>query len=141
MKNTIAYSILVMMLAVTSCVPEQRSGGGCTYNRIDGKAEIISISDAPPEDYNCPDSPKKVVFRFTPNNPDSTKNYKFPEWSDTNSFTLYAGENPSADWVARNNIAVGNTYGAIRSEETEGTCTPVVFSLDGLDAAPEEYCK
>jgi len=112
------------------------TGGECTYIQTLGTAEIISITPAPAETYNCPNNPVEVVFDFTPENPiDESDNDKGQR------MTVGAGMNPSLDLITAKGIAVGNVYICIRNDIETGTCTPWIFTFPNIDLSDyDEYC-
>ncbi|MDD5093552.1 MAG: serpin family protein [Dehalococcoidia bacterium] len=108
-------------------------GGPCKYTDIPGTARITSIKDADPNSANCNDA-VEVIFDFTPDSPSAIDTYSFPNWKDTNqSLTFGGGMNPSREWVEKQGLKEGSELACIRSEITEGTCTPVIFSFPTIN--------
>ncbi len=141
------YVVLIMALTMSgfSCSSknmEKPSGGGCVYNKFEGYAVIKSISNAPADEYNCPDQPMKILFEFTPLNLSDRQKYKFTNISDTSrSLQINDGANPSLNWIKKNKIEVGKKYKCFRTEIASGTCTPVGFTFSDLNLFPESGCK
>jgi hypothetical protein len=147
MKNFKVYFVLIMAFSMfsISCSSkniEKPSGGGCVYNKFEGYAVIKSISNAPADEYNCPNQPKKILFEFTPLNLSDRQQYKIKNFSDTSrSLQINDGANPSLDWIKKNKIEVGKKYKCFRTELVSGTCTPVIFTFSDLNLFPESGCK
>ncbi|MBD3232432.1 MAG: hypothetical protein GF315_01770 [candidate division Zixibacteria bacterium] len=113
---------------------EQNIGGPCSFSDIPGYAIIQAIEEAPADQYNCPNDPVEVRYNFFPDDSNSVKNYRFPDWSDENRrLTIGAGMNPPREWVERESLLVEQRYQCIRHEIQEGTCTPVYFEFPEID--------
>lgn len=147
MKYLRVYLVLILALLMvqTSCSSKNRenpSGGSCTYNKFEGYAVIKSIRNAPADEYNCPNQPKKILFEFTPLNQADRQKYRFKNFSDSSrSLQINDGANPSLDWIKKNKIEVGKKYKCFRTEIVSGTCTPVGFTFSDLNLFPENGCK
>jgi hypothetical protein len=118
---------VIMLGACSKTAPPV--GGPCTYKDILGKATIVSVEPAPPDEYNCADA-VQVTFDFVPNDPAAVANYRVPTWKDTgNHFTVGAGMNPPINWAQSQGLTAGSVHTCVRSEIASGTCTPVIFSF------------
>jgi hypothetical protein len=144
MKTIILLIILICF--ITSCGTnihknshqEIRTGGPCKYMKYPGVARIIKIEQAPMNERNSTNHPKRIKFVFTPDDPSAPEKYSFTEWSDSCQYLkINAGSNPSVNWIKKNDIKPGNIYKCTRCEEIKGTCTPVIFEFPDLDLFPE----
>ena len=117
-------------------------GGACEYEDIAGTATIISVTEAPAEEYNCENNPVKVVFDFRPSYLLARLLYMFPDFADEgNTLTIAGGANPPASWVEAQGIVPGAKLAAVRREIVSGTCTPVIYSFPDIDMdAAVEAC-
>ena len=132
-----------VMADIAEPLPEPEVvGGACEYEDVAGIATIISVTEAPAEEYNCENNPVKVVFDFRPSYLLARLLYMFPDMSDEgNALTIAGGANPAADWVAAQGLVVGSKHTCIRREIVSGTCTPVIFEFPNLDMeAAVEAC-
>jgi len=132
------------IITYTSCSINKAGtrGGACEYAKYEGYAVIKSIKQAPASEYNCPDSPQKIIFDFTPLNISDRKSYIFSNRSDTGvEMKINDGINPSLAWVKKNGITAGKKFKCFRTELKKGTCTPVIFTFPELNLFPENGCK
>jgi len=132
MKKILSFLLICCSLSFF-CSCEDIVGGPCEYVDIEGVATITSISD--------PDAggTVEVLFDFTPNDPEASNDYLFPDWSDTGrNLTVGSGQNPTAEWVEEHEIIVESTLTCIRKEIITGTCTPVIFSFPDLEPTEAE---
>jgi len=110
-------------------------GGGCTYKKVSGTAVIDEVNTAPDWQNNCVD-PVEVVFHFIPDDPAARSSYLHPDWPDSDRrYVVGDGKNPPRNWARRTGLVIGSQHRAIRSEITQGSCTPVVFLFPDIDAA------
>lgn len=138
--NRIIKTMLILFLffTLTFC---HKNGNECKYNEYEGKAIIISIGDAPSNENNCPNNPRKVMFAFVPLDSSVRKDYIFKNWSDTTNMTINAGLNPSQQLLDSLGISIGAEFTCKRQEITQGTCTPVCFIFPGLNLNSENGCR
>jgi hypothetical protein len=144
MKQTIFSILLCSIMLLPSCSNDDDMliGGGCEYTQIEGTAIITAIEDAPADENNCPNNPKKVSFKFIPNDPSAPDNYKFENVLDSIQYlSINDGKNPSLTWIEANGVTVDSVYTCFREEITTGTCTPVIFSFQALDLFPDSGCN
>jgi len=134
-KKVIGIAIAALFFILISCNKDSpMPGGPCEYNSVPGHATITSITKADSSEGNCPNNPHDVKFSFTPSESTAVHRYIIPSWPDTGQrLMLFDGLNPSLSWIARNGIAVGNVYSCFRLEITQGTCVPVIFTIQGID--------
>lgn len=126
----------------SSCEKGAVVGGECTYIEYRGYAKIKSIINAPVDESNCPNNPRKIKFEFTPDDILDTALYLFNNYSDSiNYIRINSGMNPSQTWIDENGIQVGNQYVCYRNEIIKGTCPPVIFSFQDLNLHPKNGCK
>ncbi|MDY6839415.1 MAG: hypothetical protein SWH78_15730 [Thermodesulfobacteriota bacterium] len=116
-------------------------GGACYYVDIPGIARIVSITTPASNDNNC-NNAVEVTFDFTPDDPAAADTYLFPNWSDTGQhLTVGDGKNPPKEWVLAQGLTPSSKHRCVRSEITDGACTPVVFSFPDIDFSRwPEFC-
>ena len=132
MKNLVTFLIICCSLCLF-CSCDDIVGGPCEYVDIEGIATITSISD---QDAS---GTLEVLFDFTPNDPEASKDYLFPEWPDTDQhLTVGSGQNPSAAWVEEHGITEQSTWTCMRQEIITGTCTPVIFYFPDLESTESD---
>jgi hypothetical protein len=108
-------------------------GGPCNYLDIQGTASIVSMGVPAPDDNNC-NHAVEVIFDFTPDDPSAADDYLLPNWSDKGQhLTVGDGKNPPKEWVLGQGLTPGTEHRCVRSEITDGACTPVVFSFPDID--------
>ena len=116
-------------------------GGSCAYEQYAGIAKIIAIEEAPADENNCPNNPKKVTYEFTPTDSSVVATYLFPNEPDSlQYFDIGDGKNPSQAWLDNNEMEVGSEYTVVREEITQGTCTPVIFTFTDPDLDLDGAC-
>ena len=127
--------------ATTTPSTPARVGGPCTYTDIPGTAKIVSVKPAPADGYNCGKN-AEVTFDFSPSDPAAASSYRIPNMKDTGRhYTVGGGMNPPKAWVDEQGLTEGSQQSCIRSEETAGTCTPVIFSFPKISKTGwEKYC-
>ena len=109
-------------------------GGGCAYRNISGNAVIDEVKTAPDWQNNCVD-PVEVLFHFVPDDPAARSSYLHPDWPDSGRrYVVGDGKNPPRNWARLVGLIVGSKHRAIRSEITQGSCTPVVFLFPDIDS-------
>jgi len=135
--------LAIVLLIQTSCERnENLIGGECKYVEYIGKAIITSIIDAPIDEQNCPNNPRKIKFEFTPDNISDTTLYMFNNYTDSiNYIKINSGMNPSQIWIDNNQINIGNQYVCYRNEIIQGTCSPVIFTFQDLNLNPKNGCQ
>ena len=139
-RFAIIFCLCLMLSFIVACNGNDNGtqqelivGGPCEYVDIPGVATIVSVENAPPEDYNCKNA-VVVTFDFVPDDPGAVDNYLFPNWSDTGQhLTVGGGMNPPLQWVLLQGLSKGSKHRCERSEITDGTCTPVCFSFPDID--------
>ncbi len=103
-------------------------GGDCTYAETPGVATIVSVEDAAAGGNNCANDPVRVVFDFTPDDPEASQP------SDTGvSIGVADGKNPPREWVTDEGFTVGSQHRCLREDITSGTCTPVIYFFPDND--------
>lgn len=126
----------VMLTALCACDngdDDARIGGDCRYENIPGTAVITGVKEAPANAYNC-NNAVEIKFDFTPDDASAPSSYRHAGWSDRGrKYTVGAGMNPPAGWAASRGLTEGSTHRCIRSEITEGACTPVLFDFPDID--------
>ena len=130
-KQTAILILISFVLGFSSCSSDDAiDGGPCSYEQYEGLAMIIAIEDAPAGENNCPDNPKRVAYKFKPNDISVVDSYLFPNVQDSlQYFEIGNGQNPSQAWLDNNEMEVGSEYTVVREEITQGTCTPVIFTF------------
>jgi hypothetical protein len=133
MRSTILLSsVFFLALPLAAC----ETGGPCSFERTPGKARIVSADPAPTNEKNCSTESVKVVFDFTPDDPD-----KADLAQKGVPLVLGGGHNPSRSWVESSGLTVGSEHPAIRTEITEGSCPPGDISLTDVDyAEADDQC-
>ncbi len=146
MKQRTYFLLIILSILQLSCKKNQDNdinevGYNCTYIEYIGIVKINSIANAPPNEYNCPNNPKKLMFDFTPNTISDRDVYLFESHSDSGNYlTINGGMNPSQTWIDSNEIEVGKEYPCFRKEIITGTCTPVFFEFEDLNTFPANGC-
>lgn len=139
---TLIFAALIIMNTSCSSNKSGSRDGACEYAKYEGYAVIKSIKPAPASEYNCPDSPQKIIFDFTPLNISDRKSYVFSNRPDSGAeLRINDGINPSLAWVKKNGITAGKKFKCFRTELKKGTCTPVIFTFPELNLFPENGCK
>jgi hypothetical protein len=143
-KVYLAMAAVILVMVFGACSKPAVGppiGGPCTYVDVPGMATIVSVEQAPSNEYNCADA-VKVTFDFVPTDPAAIGHYRHPGWKDTgNHFTLGAGMNPPKTWALERGLTAGSEFACVRSESTSGACTPVVFLFPGINVEGwDKYC-
>ncbi len=131
MKHFITILLIVLCVAMFSCSDTQNSDseddGGCAYDEIPGTAVIDSVETAPDDQSNCVDA-VEVLFTFTPTDPALPADAEYP-------FLVGDGKNPNRDWAEAKGLIVGSTHDVLKSEETSGVCTPILYEFTNIDTS------
>jgi len=99
-------------------------GGYCEYKETRGIAIITKIVDVPFEQGTlCNDKLVRVIFDFTPYSRNKMEYSNKDKESDTILKEL----------LIKQGAKVGSKYRTIRKEIITGACSPVSYSLIGLD--------
>ena len=122
-----AAAVLVAMAAV-ACVTETRIGACGAYTDTPGTASIVSIEAAPADEYNCSNDPVRVLFDFTPTDPQAASLA-----ASGVKLTIGAGMNPPRAWVTSSGLTVGSVHPAVRSDQPVGPCSPIGWKLTAAD--------
>ena len=110
-------------------------GGACEYRQFNGQATITDVRHAETGAGNCRNA-VEVVFTFSPDEPSSPEQYRFPQQPDSGQYLrVGAGMNPSRAWTRSKGLLRGSVHRCIRSEILKGACTPVVFTFPDIDMA------
>jgi hypothetical protein len=121
-------AVVLAAVAMAACHTETKIGTCGTYTDTPGTARIVSVETAPAGEYNCRNDPVRVLFDFTPTDPQAASLAA----SGVN-LTIGAGMNPPRAWVTSSGLTVGSDHPAVRSDQPVGPCSPVVWKLTGLD--------
>ncbi|MEW5735680.1 MAG: hypothetical protein AB1921_12550 [Thermodesulfobacteriota bacterium] len=141
-KKTAGLLVLACCMILAGCA--QRSvyvGGPCEYADVAGKAVITAVGAPDPDEANCADKPRVVLFDFTPD--DKRARNRFPNWGETGQrLTVAGGKNPPLEWLKANGVRLGAELICIRREILKGTCTPVIYDFPALDmTAAAKACR
>ncbi len=115
-------------VAVAACGTETRIGACGTYTDTPGTASIVSVETAPANEYDCANDPVRVLFDFTPTDPQAASLA-----ASGVKLTIGAGMNPPRAWVTSSGLTVGSDHPAVRSDQPVGPCSPVVWKLTAAD--------
>lgn len=110
-----------------------RVGGPCAYSDYPGTATIISVGALPKDDATQPDSTSRhcrVQFTFSPTQPIAHRLYAQDK---VHELTLSGGTPPGPRYLKKYAIAPGATFAAELHLIDSGTCSPVAFTLTGID--------
>lgn len=145
MKIKYSLSLISTLFFIFSC--NNAIGSGGTYKEFKGKATITKIENKTED--TCKDG-VQIYFDFKPDNPEDSKTYRFPNFSDNNVEMYYNSRYPSRVWVERKGIKIGNVYNAKRSEIITGTSSPYMIQIleesvypyqRNADGSYEDICK
>ncbi len=117
----------VVVLAAVGLLSTGCPGFGCLYERTAGMARIAVVQSSTRAG-SCPNDPVEVLFDFTPNEASNTNLVATGE-----RLTVTSGSDPARSWVEASGLPVGSVHPATRSDETNGACAPLGFSLDDVD--------
>ena len=135
-----AVSLLILAAFISACGEDDLIGGECVYEEIPGLAEIVSIDQPLPGEYNCPSGSVAIFFDFSPD--DSTAALRFTgNWPVNNARLVIDGKNPPQEWVDEQGLHVGSIFDCVRMQITKGTCPGVIYRYPGLDQSRfNEFC-
>lgn len=136
----VAAMLLIIVAFIGACGEDDLIGGECLYEEIPGLAEIVSIDQPLPGEYNCPRGSVAIFFDFIPD--DSTAVLRFTgNWPAINARLAIGGKNPPQGWVDDQGLHVGSLLECIRMQITKGTCPGVHYKYPGLDESRfNEFC-
>lgn len=133
--------LLVALLETASAQSAQVVGGPCQYADFPGKIKILSVKTLPQPanlQTRLPYQPYEVFFSFTPakNTPESQTLA-----GRSHSLTLSGGTPPGPEFLRKYKIRQGATFACEGHIITKGTCSPVVFTLHGIDVFDHSELK
>jgi len=110
----------------------QLVGGPCSYAEVPGTARILEAAPVPAGKERGQRTAQafRVLFAFEPGAPVKSPLYR-PGAS--HELTLAGGDRPTMAFLKKYRIRPGATFSARMGLIEKGTCTPVVFSLEGVD--------
>lgn len=130
-KALLAVALLAILAAAACAERSVMVGGPCDYEDTPGKALVTAVGAPDPDEANCINQPRVVLFDFVPDKP--VKSWRFPNWGlKGQRLQVAGGFNPSAKWLRGQGIKVGTELTCIRREIVKGTCTPVVWDFPEL---------
>lgn len=135
------YKVMCLTLLATFLIafPEaqaaqaQRVGGPCSYADFPGKIAVIAVEPVPraaPGAPSLPYQPFRVVFTFTP---DAAVNHALYTPAKTHELTLSGGQAPGPQFLKKYGIRPGAQFKTEMHLILGGTCSPVVFTIHGID--------
>ncbi|GFK95794.1 hypothetical protein NNJEOMEG_03662 [Fundidesulfovibrio magnetotacticus] len=136
----LALSILLALLLFAFLKPlraAQMAGGPCDYDQFPGTAHILEAVPVPAEKGAPSHAPQRyrVLISFEP-----AKRVDNPLYqpAKAHEFTLAGGGRPTRPFLEKYRIRPGATFPAQLMLIRKGTCTPVLFTLEGVDAADHD---
>jgi hypothetical protein len=136
----IPFLALLLLLAASLAVPacpafsqSTRVGGPCAYSDYPGTATIVSVEPVPhsASDWaGLPYQPYRVRFTFAPAKPVPHRLYVQGKHHE---LTLSGGTPPGPKFLKKFNITPGASFTAELRLIESGTCSPVVFTFQGID--------
>uniref|UniRef100_A0A7C4A8B5 Uncharacterized protein n=1 Tax=Fundidesulfovibrio putealis TaxID=270496 RepID=A0A7C4A8B5_9BACT len=128
-------SLCVLICLAALCVPAharaQRVGGPCAYKDHPGTATFVSVAPLPPS-HGSARRGYRVLFTFATDVNVASPLYRVGQ---VREFTLVGGVAPGQRYVEKYGIRQGRTVRGVMRVITAGTCTPVLFKLEGIDEA------
>jgi len=117
-------------------VTDANPNSACAYQQVSGRCSITELSEVNRVTLGCQNEPREVFFTFVPDDPSEA----LP--SDTQgTFIISGGDNPPLSCLEKFQIdRVGRTFECTRSTITRGTCSPITYAPDGVDAALSDTC-
>lgn len=111
---------------------QPRVGGECTYREIRGTAVILAAERAADPAKNADGI--EVRYEFVPekkleDGPAADYLKQFPK----HAFELVDGSLPGPKYVEKYGLKQGAKFSATLREITQGTCTPILLELEGVD--------
>jgi hypothetical protein len=106
-------------------------GGPCTYEDFPGTATIVSVRKMPRPQSGLPYAPMKVLFTFAPAPGQPGQAMEFA--GRPQPLTLSGGLAPGPRFARKYGIRPGASFPCAMHLIRTGTCSPVVFSFQGLD--------
>jgi hypothetical protein len=133
----LAWSLLqvVSLVMFQEALPAfaQRVGGPCEYDGFPGNITIIEVRPVPQPEVAHPPlpyQPNLVLFTFAPSVPVPNSLY---EPGKIHELTLSGGTPPGPEFLKKYGIRPGVEFKSELRLIRTGTCTPVVFTFQGVD--------
>ena len=111
-------------------------GGPCAYVDHPGTATIVSVEARPPRTQNAGEphyQPYTVLFSYAPA-PGSPPEAQ-AQTGKTHHLTLTGGSDPGRAFLKKYGIRPGVGFPCLLRLIRSGTCTPVLFTFQGIDLA------
>lgn len=135
-----ARLLLLVLIAAAPLVSQGRAtardmpvGGPCAYDTFPGAVTIISVEPVPqPKSLQSrlPYQPYRVQFTFAPSKPVPPPLF---QPGKAHELTLSGGTPPGPEFLKKYGIRPGASFRAELHLITYGTCTPVTYTLHGVD--------